>query len=66
MSPEQRIEEAHGLWELTVVEALALAKVVIALGASVPPLVRDEAERVFKVEALALENWRRVSKECGA
>ena len=57
IATEQRILEAHGLWELAVVRVAAFAE----CGAK--PLLLKQA---VSAERDAFVNWQRVSKECGA
>jgi hypothetical protein len=57
MTPEQRIQEAHGLWELAIARLAAFAE----CGAKPARIAHaSQAERD------AFANWQRVSKECGA
>lgn len=54
---EQRIEEAHGLWELAVVRLAAMAE----SGAS-----KRLVKNAVKAERKTFRNWQRISKKCGA
>lgn len=53
MTPEQQIEEAHGLWELAIVR-LATFVEAGAIGSKVDELVRKERE--------AFSHWEDVSR----
>jgi len=64
VTPEQRIEEAHGLWELAVARVAAIAEVAVALGFP-PALIPSLADATLRERETFL-NWRAVSKECGA
>lgn len=57
MDPSTRIQEAHGLWELTITRLAAFVECG-ADPASLQQASKDERE--------AFTNWQRVSKECGA
>jgi len=57
MQPAQRIQEAHGLWELQVARLAAFAEA----GAERPRITEASKE-----ERDAFHNWQTVSKECGA
>lgn len=57
MTPEQRIEEAHGLWELAAQRVCALAEL---------PITEDVALKIKEAsidERQALVQWQAVSKE---
>jgi hypothetical protein len=57
MTPERRIDEAHGLWELAIARVAALVESG-ASGALLSQASRDERD--------AFRNWQRVSREYGA
>lgn len=57
---EQRILEAHGLWELAVVRVAAIAEPALTAGN------RKLLAAASKDEREAFLNWQRVSRECGA
>jgi ABC-type microcin C transport system permease subunit YejB len=61
MSPQERIEEAHGLWELAVqrVSAIAEATALIELQPGGP--VSQLLAQAVAAERDALEHWRAVS-----
>lgn len=64
IEPSQRIQEAHGLWELQIAR---LASAVEHLLATNNPSVSFELVRdASKAEREAFTNWQSVSKECGA
>ncbi len=54
---KDRIEEAHGLWELQVARLAALVEGGVR-GSLLKAASKDERE--------AFTNWQRVSRECGA
>lgn len=64
IEPSQRIQEAHGLWELQVVRLAAAVEHLLAtnIGQISFELVRDASAD----ERAAFRNWQAVSKECGA
>ncbi len=61
MSPEQRIEEAHGLWELCVARVAAMAELLSYIEMQSPLL-----SQAVKDERVAFSHWQNVSKEAGA
>ena len=61
MSPEQRIEEAHGLWELCVVRVAAMAELLSYAEMQSPLLLQ-----AVKDERAAFINWQKVSREAVA
>lgn len=65
IDPSQRIQEAHGLWELSVARVAALVEVIEAVTIAPSKLLWLLLE-ASKAERAAFENWQRVSKECGA
>jgi DNA-binding FadR family transcriptional regulator len=57
MKKTQRIQEAHGLWELAIARLAAMVE-ADADRARIRIASTDERE--------AFRNWQRVSKDCGA
>ena len=55
MNPQSRIEEAHGLWELAAIRALAMAETKASY------LLIEIA---IKEERAAYHHWREVSAKC--
>jgi len=54
MSPQERIEEAHGLWELAICRLAALAEA---------GRTREGLKDAIEKERQAFEHWRRISVE---
>ena len=53
----QRIQEAHGLWEMQIARLCGLVE---------GKADRRRLDAASKDEREAFANWQRVSKECGA
>lgn len=60
MKPQERIEEAHGLWELAIVRLAAIAAVISAHKGTSAITAKLLSEAV-ESEQLALAQWRSVS-----
>lgn len=58
MTPHERIEEAHGLWELAVQRVAALAEIAVELGRV--PVTMHEA---VVEERAAFRRWQDVSRK---
>lgn len=57
IQPGQRIQEAHGLWEMQIARLCGLVE---------GKADRKLLDSASKDEREAFRNWQRVSKECGA
>ena len=67
IKPEQRIQEAHGLWELQVSRLIGVVEIYVSTSQSREgDLLSDLLRKFSREERVAFENWQRVSKECGA
>ena len=58
MSDQERIEEAHGLWELAVTRVAALAEAMASIGQPVPDALLHDA---VSKEREAFAHWQRIS-----
>lgn len=63
MSPEERIEEAHGLWELAVTRVAAIAEVLSATPRDMVVVPVDLLASAVKLEREAFACWQDVSRE---
>lgn len=61
LPPRERIEEAHGLWELAAARALALAEAVVATDGK--PSVHELMAEALVAEREAYTHWKVVSDE---
>ncbi len=64
LSPKERVEEAHGLWELQVTRVAMFAEMICLCNGQ--GLSLGELKRVVAAEREAFKNWQETSRECGA
>ena len=63
-----RINEAHGLWELAVVRVSAFVEIALLFRKDglAPTKFYNLVWVAAREEREAYDNWKRVSRECGA
>lgn len=59
MTPQERIEEAHGLWELAIARVSAMTEIMCRLPHH--DAIKDLLKDALAVERRTFEHWRSVS-----
>jgi hypothetical protein len=59
LDPDERIEEAHGLWELAAARVCALSEAIVATDGKAA--VHELLIAAVELERSAFEHWREIS-----